>query len=358
VSVPATPPSEHKLPHVEFKIDALLVSGLPNVRYLTGYTGSNGLVLWTPESMTLFTDPRYTIQAGQESSCAVKIVRGPLHLAVAQSIRRKRLKRIGFEKTRLTYETYQGLKEALPLGSSLKPVGPIVDQFRMIKSEEEIEKIRRSVQTNSEAFENALRNVRVGISELELSAELDYQMRKLGAQRPAFETIVASGPRTALPHAQPTHERLKSNELVLIDVGAHQDGYSSDMTRMIFMGKPERATRAMYNAVLEAQLAAIAVVRPGVTAQRVDRAARQALKPAGLDKAFVHSTGHGLGLEIHEAPRLGKKDKTRLEAGMVITIEPGAYLEGTGGVRIEDTVLVTQSGCEVLTPTSKELRVL
>ncbi len=358
MSGPATARAEHKLPHDEHKIDALLVSGLPNVRYLTGYTGSNGLVLWTPESMTLFTDPRYTIQAAHESSCAVKIARGPLYLAVAQAIHRKRLKRIGFERSRLVYDTYRALKEALPLGSSLKPIGPIVDQFRMIKSDVEIDQIRRSVQTNSAAFDLAARQIRVGMSELELAAELDYQMRKLGAQKAAFETIVAFGARTALPHAQPTQERLKGDELLLIDMGACQDGYSSDMTRMLFIGKPGAKDRAMYAAVLEAQLAAIAAVRPGVTAQQVDRAARQALKPAGLDKAFVHSTGHGLGLEIHEAPRLGKKDKTRLEAGMVITIEPGAYVEGTGGVRIEDTVLVTSNGCEVLTPTSKELRVL
>ena len=358
MSARATTLPAHELPHAEHKIDALLISGLPNVRYLTGYTGSNGMVLWTPESITLFTDPRYTIQAGQECSCPVKIARGPLHLAVVQSIRRKRLKRIGFEKARLLYDTYRVLKEALPLGSSLRPLGPIVDQLRMIKSDLEIEKIRRSVQTNSDAFARAVRHIRIGMSELDLAAELEYQMRKLGAQKAAFETIVASGARTALPHAQPTRERLKGDELVLIDMGACQDGYTSDMTRMLVLGKPSRKVKAMYNAVLGAQLAAIAAVRPGVTAQQVDRAARQALKPAGLDKAFVHSTGHGLGLEIHEAPRLGKKDKTPLRAGMVITIEPGAYVQGAGGVRIEDTVLVTETGHEILTPTSKELAVL
>jgi Xaa-Pro aminopeptidase len=340
------------------KIDALLVSALPNVRYLSGYTGSNGMVLWTPDTMTLFTDPRYAIQASSESSCKVKIARGPLHAAVAQSIKRKRLKRIGFEKARLTYDTYATLKETLQLGSGLRPIGPVIDQLRMIKREDEIARIRRSVRTNSEAFARAIRHIRAGVSESDIAAEIDYQMRRLGAQKTAFETIVASGQRTALPHAHPTQERLKGNELLLIDMGACQDGYTSDMTRMLFLGKPAGKIKSMYKAVLEAQLAAISTVRPGVTAQQVDRKAREALKPAGLDKAFVHSTGHGLGLEIHEAPRLGKKDKTRLEAGMVITIEPGAYVEGLGGIRIEDTVLVTQNGCEVLTPTSKELMVL
>jgi len=354
----ATVGHARELPHAEYKIDALLVTAQSNVRYLTGYTGSNGMVLWTADSMTLFTDPRYTIQAAQESSCAVKIARGPLHLAVAQSIQRRRLKRIGFEKARLTYETYDALKQALPLGSSLRPIAGYIEKLRMIKSPDEIARIRTSVNTNSQAFASALSHIRLGVSESEVAAEIEYQMRKLGAQKTAFETIVAAGERTALPHAQPTDRTLRNNELLLIDMGACQSGYTSDMTRMLFVGKPDRNTKSMYQAVLNAQLAAIAEVRPGTTAMRVDRAARRALKPAGLDKAFVHSTGHGLGLEIHEAPRLGKKDETRLEAGMVITIEPGAYVEGSGGIRIEDTVLVTENGCEVLTPTSKELILL
>lgn len=316
------------------------------------------MVLWTREGMTLFTDPRYRIQASNESSCKVKIARGPLHAAVSQSIKRQRLKRIGFEKARLTYDVYDALREGLPAGAGLRPLGPVIDLLRMVKRDDEIARIRRSVQTNSKAFAHSIQHIRAGVSESDIAAEIEYQMRKLGAQKPAFETIVAAGPRTALPHAHPTQERLNGDELLLIDMGACQDGYTSDMTRMLFLGNPSRKITSMYRAVLDAQLAAISEVRPGVTAKQVDRAAREALKPAGLEKAFVHSTGHGLGLEIHEAPRLGKKDKTRLAAGMVITIEPGAYLEGFGGMRIEDTVLVTRNGCEVLTPTSKELIVL
>jgi Xaa-Pro aminopeptidase len=190
--------------------------------------------------------------------------------------------------------------------------------------------------------------------ERDVAAELDYQMRIFGAEKPAFDTIVASGERTALPHASPTGRRLEENDLLLIDMGACLDGYMSDMTRMAFMGFPNKRVRGLYAGVLEAQLAAIAVVRPGVTAARVDAAAREVLKRHALDHYFVHSTGHGLGIEIHENPRIGKKDQTRLAAGMAITIEPGAYIEGWGGVRIEDTVLVTANGCEVLTPTTKE----
>jgi Xaa-Pro aminopeptidase len=183
-------------------------------------------------------------------------------------------------------------------------------------------------------------------------------MRRAGAEKVAFDTIVATGVRSALPHAQPGSAKLASGDLVVVDMGAMQDGYASDMTRMLFVGQPDAKAKRMYRAVLEAQLAAIAAVRPGITAMHVDRAARRVLKTEGLDRAFTHSTGHGLGLEIHEPPRLGRKEKVRLEPGMAITIEPGVYLEGVGGVRIEDTVVVTQSGCEILTPTSKELRSL
>lgn len=343
----------------ELKIDALLVSAPPNVRYLSGFTGDNGLLLVTPESQTLFTDPRFTIQAAEECTCEVTTVsKTPLDQAALQAIRKKRIKRVGFEASRLLYEMYRRLVESLPKGAKLKPIGPVVDKLRMIKSDEEIARIRRSVLTNSEAFEKATRNIKPGIRESAIAAELEYQMRRLGAEKAAFETIVAMGPRSALPHAQPTARKLGKDELLLIDMGACQDGYMSDMTRVLFTGTPNRRVRTMYNAVLKAQLAAIDTVRPGVTAAQVDRAARRVLETEGLGKEFVHSTGHGLGLEIHEGPRLGRRDKTKLEAGMAITIEPGAYVRDFGGIRIEDTVLVTKNGCEILTPTSKELRLL
>jgi Xaa-Pro aminopeptidase len=180
-------------------------------------------------------------------------------------------------------------------------------------------------------------------------------MRMAGAEKNAFETIVAFGPRTALPHAHPTRRKLEANELLLIDMGCALNGYASDMTRMAFLGTPTPRIRKLYKAVAEAQRAGLGAVRAGMPSGKVDAAAREVLKRHELDKAFVHSTGHGLGLEIHEGPRIAKKEKTKLQAGMVITIEPGAYLEGFGGVRIEDTVLVTEKGCEILTPTSKEL---
>lgn len=354
----ATMPQPFRAPAFDFaseRIDALLITGPANVRYLSGYTGSNGLIVVTPRSAVLFTDPRYAIQASQEVACSVRIVaRGPLLPAAAGFLRRLRSRRVGFEKAHLSYEQHALLTDRLP-GFTLIPLGPVIERQRMVKSEQELARIRRSVATNSRAFDRALKAIRPGVAEIEIAAEIEYHMRRLGAEKPAFETIVASGDRSALPHARPTSKKLKAAELTLIDMGATEDGYASDMTRVLHIGRPSPKIRRMYNAVLEAQLAAIDAVRPGVAAGRVDQAARAVLKRHGLDRMFTHSTGHGLGLEIHEAPRLGKRDTTKLEAGMAITIEPGAYVQGFGGIRIEDTVVVTAAGCEVLTPTPKEL---
>ncbi len=342
-------------------LDAMLVSGAPNVRYLTGFTGDNGAVLVAGGRATLFTDPRFEIQAAQEAAsaaCRVKISRGPLLVDVVAAIKRLGLRRIGYEPARMTCDAFELLKSKLPMRASLEPAAGWIEQLRMVKSAEELARIRRSVETNSRAFEQTARRVRAGMKESDLAAELEYRMRRLGAEKPSFDTIVAGGARSALPHAQPTAARLAAGQLVVVDMGALQDGYCSDMTRMLFLGNPDGKVKRTYRAVLEAQLAAIDAVRAGVPTAKVDRAARQVLKGYGLDRTFVHSTGHGLGLEIHEPPRIGRRDKNRLAAGMAITIEPGVYLEGFGGIRIEDTVVVTDTGCEILTPTPKDLLVI
>jgi Xaa-Pro aminopeptidase len=343
----------------ERKLDALIVSFAPNLRYLTGFTGSNGLFLALPGGDgILFTDPRYTIQSKQEVSCRVRICTTPLLPQLIAAMSREGVHQLGVEAAHMTFAQHDTLRSALPLGVALAPVSGWLEQHRMTKSPAEIAAIRRSVETNSTAFERAVRHARAGMREADLAAELDYRMRLAGAEGTAFETIVATGVRSALPHARPTGVRLANGDLVVVDMGAMQDGYSSDMTRMLFLGRPGAKVKRLYGAVLEAQLAAIAAVRPGVTAMQVDRAARRVLKAEKLEKAFVHSTGHGLGLEIHEPPRLGKNEKLRLTPGMAITIEPGVYLEGFGGIRIEDTVVVTPSGCEILTPTPKNLRLV
>ncbi len=330
-------------------LDAIVVSTLVNVRYYTGFKGSNALLLVTRKGSLLFTDPRYTTQAQQESNCPVRIVAGPLLKALASKLKALGAKRIGFEDAKLSYSLYCGLSE---LGK-LVPLGDAVEKPRWIKTSAEIEAIRASVKLNSSALERAMKHFKVGMKEKDLAAEIDHQMRKLGAERNAFDTIVASGTHSALPHAHPRDTRIQAGSFLLIDMGACLNGYMSDMTRSFGVGSVPRKALRIYKAVLEAQLAAIDAVRPGKLAGQIHAAAVKVLKGHGLDQYFIHSTGHGLGLEIHEAPRLGKKVQTPLEAGMVITIEPGVYEEGFGGVRIEDTVLVTENGVEVLTETPK-----
>jgi Xaa-Pro aminopeptidase len=340
------------------KLDCLLVSLSPNLRYLSGFTGSNGALLVLPDRSILFTDPRYRTQAAQETTCKLRVGKGPLVMDVLAAIAKLGVRRIGFEPARMTCDTLETFKLRLPMRSAMEPVTGWIEELRMVKSAGELALIRRSVETNSRAFEETVRHAKAGMTERDLAAELEYRMRRLGADKPSFETIVASGIRSALPHAQPTAARLTRGDLVVIDMGAFQDGYASDMTRMLAVGKPGTRQRRMFRAVKEAQLAALHAVRAGVTTVSVDRAARRVLAGYGLDHCFIHSTGHGLGLEIHEPPRLGKRDRLRLAEGMAITIEPGAYIEGFAGVRIEDTVVVTKTGCEILTPTSKDLVVI
>jgi Xaa-Pro aminopeptidase len=341
------------------KIDALIVPFGANLRYLTGFTGSNGLLLAMPDGdAVLFTDPRYRLQAARQVNCDIQVCTGHLLPALIEVIKQVRLRRIGFDPDRMTCAQRDAISSGLPMRAALIPITGWIETLRAVKSASEIALIRRSVETNSSAFAQAVKHARAGMRESDLAAELDYRMRKHGAEKPAFDTIVATGERSALPHAQPSAARLRNGDMVVVDMGAFQDGYASDMTRMLHLGEPGAKARHLYRSVLEAQRAALDGVRPGISAMHVDRLARRVLKTEKLDNAFIHSTGHGLGLEIHEPPRLGKKEKMRLQEGMAITIEPGAYLEGFGGVRIEDTVVVTRTGCEILTPTSKELYVL
>lgn len=341
------------------ELDATLVSSLTNIRYLTGFTGSNGLLLVTGRQATLLTDPRYTLQAKAETEgSGVKVVIAKSSLEEALAPRLAKLKRIGFENNRMTYRSWEHLQRSLPMHATLQPIGAAIEMQRMVKSESEIAAIQESVRINSGAFDAAVARFRAGMTETDFAAEIEYQMRLLGAEKPSFDTIVAFRKNSALPHARPGAAKIDGNGLLLVDMGTFRGGYASDMTRCIHLGKPGAKTRSLYRAVLEAQLAGVAAVAPGVAAGEVDAAARRVLRKHGLEKAFIHSTGHGLGLEIHEAPRLGRGDGTILQAGMAITIEPGAYIDGTGGVRIEDTVLTTSTGVAILTPTPKELVIL
>jgi Xaa-Pro aminopeptidase len=336
---------------------AFLTLARPNVRYLSGFTGSNGAVLVTADRALLLTDPRYEIQAARESDCDVKVVRGPLAKEVAVWVKRFRARALAIERNRISLDDFERLREAAGT-VRLKPLTGAVEQLRTVKSSAEIATIKASVQLNSAALEQALTRFKPSMTEIDLAAEIDYRMRRLGADGPAFEAIVASGERSALPHARPTDHPILSDRLLLVDVGATVAGYASDMTRTHAVGKLSPKWRRMYRAVLESQLAAVDAVKPGASCSTIDQTAREVLRGYGLEKLFIHSTGHGLGLEVHERPRLDRKERTKLQPGMVITIEPGVYQEGFGGIRIEDTVAVTSRGCEILTPTGKELVVL
>ncbi len=338
--------------------DFLLVCGMANIRYLTGFPGSSGYLLVAPDSLVLYTDGRYDIQARRQTrDVEVRISTGSLLAALAGDFKKRRIRRLGFEQNRISFDTYHYLRGELR-GRRFQPLNGLVEKLRMIKSDGEIDRIRASVDLNSAAFERVCHKARPGWTEARLASEIEYEMRKLGAERAAFETIAASGERSALPHAQPNISHLRRNALIVVDHGAILDGYTSDMTRMICFGRVDQRQRELFEAVREAQLAAVGAVKAGVRAGTVDRGARQVLRKFKLEKEFSHSAGHGLGLEIHEPPRIGPKEDLRLRAGMVITIEPGAYVEGVGGARIEDVVAVTKNGCEVLTKTPRDLRVL
>jgi Xaa-Pro aminopeptidase len=339
------------------KVDALVVTHLPNVRYLCGFTGSAGILLFTSGRRPLFcTDGRYTEQAAQQVQGArVSIVKAAGMPVVAAACARLGLKRVAVEADHLTVAELNALQKELGKGVRVVALCGMVETLRAQKDDEEIELLRRAVQLSSRLFRPWLRSLRAGVVESAAAGTLEHMARKAGAERMSFETIVASGTRSALPHGIASSTKLPAEGFVVLDYGVVLDGYCSDMTRTVHLGKVSKEARGLYHAVLEAQLAAISVVHAGVTAGEVDRAARQVLKRAKLGQYFTHSTGHGVGLEIHELPRLAAGSNAVRLPGLVITIEPGVYLPGKCGIRIEDMLLVTERGYEVLTPVSKEL---
>lgn len=335
-------------------IGHLIVTNPANIFYLTGFRGSAGVAIFGRGRPSLLVDPRYTLQA-QSQALGIEIteVRHGLLAATAVWLRRRRALRIGFESAHLTVREFGTLRRNGPSKARWVAASGITESLREVKSDPEAAQIREACQLTAAAFAETLPLVRAGESERDLALEIEFRMRRMGADGVAFETIVASGPRAALPHARPTAKRLKPRELVIFDLGAILGGYAADMTRTVYLGSPDRRVRRLYESVLNAQEAAIGCVRGGVSAGEVDAAARRRLAKDRLDQYFTHSTGHGVGIEIHESPRIGKGEKAVIAAGSVVTVEPGIYIEGFGGIRIEDTVLVNQNGAEVLTPASK-----
>ena len=339
----------------EEKVGGFVVTSLPNVQYLTGFTGSAGALLVTNSRATFFTDTRYALQVREEvRNSRVVIAKEAASVAAAKQAARLRSSRIGMEADTLPFASYRRMKELLPK-KKLVPTRGLVEALRVEKDEMEIALIRNAVHLGSRALEETLPLLRPGMAELEVAAEIEYRMRRYGGERPSFETIVATGPRAALPHARATTRRIRPKEFILLDLGVILSGYASDMTRTVFLGKAPAKAARMYRAVKEAVEEAEQHVVAGRSAESVDKAARRVLRRYGYERYFTHGLGHGLGMEVHELPRIGRGQTAPLPEGAAITIEPGVYLEGYGGVRIEDVVVVRKTGAELLTPTSKEL---
>lgn len=336
--------------------EALLITHLPDVRWLTGFTGSSGAVALMKGKAALFTDSRYTTQAKEEvAPLRVVIGKGAPGNVAAAWLAEQGITRCGFDAATTTVAALEVMRKAVPAKlrrSFFVAQSGLVARLREVKDEDEIALMRAAAQLGCKLFNGVLERMAPGKTEAEIAAGLEFAARLAGAEAMSFETIVASGERSALPHGRASSAKLPRRGFVTLDFGVVLNGYCSDMTRTVHLGKPSAKARDVYHSVLEAQEAAVAAVRAGVSCGDVDEAARSVLERAGLGKWFTHSTGHGVGLEIHEGPRVAAKQEQKLEEGMVITIEPGVYLPGEFGVRIEDTIVVTRTGCEVLTAAS------
>jgi Xaa-Pro aminopeptidase len=343
------------------RLDALLVTHLPNISYLCGFTGSAGVLVVSQLEYLFFTDGRYTEQAHQEvKGVRIKILPGKSGAVAAADwiAKQKSWRRIGIDAAHMTVAERGAFAKTLAGKARLVAAPPIVEHMRMVKDPEEIARIRAACHLGVALFDRLLKVVRPGVSETQVAGELEFETRQLGAQQMAFPTIIAGGSRSALPHGRASQAKLPLRGFVVCDFGVILADYCSDMARTLHLCSPPKEARRVYQAVLEAQQAALDAVKPGATVGEVDLAARKLLQKQGLGEFFTHSTGHGVGLEIHEAPRIAAGQPEPLRPGMVITIEPGAYVPGKWGVRIEDTVVVTDSGYEILTPCSKELMLL
>jgi Xaa-Pro aminopeptidase len=327
------------------------------MRYISGFTGE-GLLLITLDDTCLLTDGRYKTQVGMESPGWMVLISDNSSLkALAEFCRERHLTSIGFEKDDITFQQFEKFQAELGR-SDLRPVAGLVESLRLVKDHDEIAMIQSAGVVAGAAFCYVLGYIHPGQTEREIASCIDYFLRSRGDGPPAFETIVAAGERAAMPHGCATPVEVRSGQLVVMDFGARCQGYMSDMTRTVCVGRSDAMQRRVYEIVLEAQLGAIDLIRPGVIAGQVDEAARRVIAEAGYGDNFTHSLGHGVGLNIHEAPRLAPKEGLILKAGMIVTVEPGVYIPGWGGVRIEDTVLVTETGCEILTPVTKDFMVL
>jgi len=337
-------------------IDGILISYITNVRYVTRFSGSSGCVLLTKKDRVFCTDPRYEEQAKQEvKGFEFLIEKEGRPKEIIERARALGIKTLGFEST-ASYDFYRAL---LRKGIKIKAVGNFIEDLRRVKDADELVLIRKAILRAEKAFLRVKGVIGPGFTERQVALRLEESLKKEGCYALPFDIIVASGANSALPHAKPTEKKIKPGDLVVVDWGGEAGGYFSDMTRSFLVkGRDPSRKKEIYDTVLQANIRAIHAAAPGLSGRVVDRVARDSIKKAGYGEYFGHGTGHGVGLEVHELPRISRLGRESLKAGMVFTIEPGVYIPGIGGVRIEDMVLVEKSGCRVLTSLPKGLEIL
>jgi len=336
-------------------LDSLIVTEINHVRYLSGFTGSNGIVVLAPPKSFFLTDFRYGVQAQKEvKDCKIVIASRQLITELPKLPVFAKGARIGIEGDFISLTLLNKLKELLP-EVTFKPTSLLIESLSVVKDNDEIGRIRKSVRIADKAFAEILNEIKPGIKEKDVALEIEYKMRKLGAENVSFETIVASGQRSAMPHGIASEKKLRKGDFVTIDFGCLYQGYASDITRTLVLGKATDKQKKIYNIVLTAQKAACRAVKPGMACSRLDSVARDMIMKAGYGDYFGHGLGHGIGLMVHDKPVLSPQSNEVLEPGMAITIEPGIYISNWGGVRIEDDVLVTANGGQILSKSPKEL---
>lgn len=339
------------------ELDCLIVEHLPNLRYLTGFSGSTGCLLVTRDGGWFVCDSRYTLQARDEVAGMLIVEHGQRLEAIAALQQEQGWQRIGFEAAHTVVSSHQELAARLP-DVALIPVGVELDGVRDRKDHQELAALERVAQLGSDAMLATVPLIRPGMTEAALALQLEFEMRQRGAEGRGFDFIVASGQRGAMPHGRASAKQIQAGELVTLDFGAVLDGYHSDETVTVAVGSCDSRQQEVYSAVLTAHDRAIAAVRPGISCKELDAVARDYIRDQGFGGFFGHGLGHGVGLEVHEKPTLSPRSHATLAAGMVVTVEPGIYIPGWGGVRIEDTVAVTADGCRILTRVPKKLMVV
>lgn len=342
----------------ELEVDAIITENQPNRRYISGFTGSSGWAIVSHKQATLLTDFRYIDQAKEQAPNfeIVNTQRAPLP-AIAEELKRSGVKKLAFEKHLVTYNTYEEWKSAFDF-VELVPTNGVIEQLREVKDESEIQLIKEATRIADAAFTHVLNFIKPGVRELDVALELEFHMRKLGASSSSFDIIVASGKRGALPHGAASEKLIQAGEMVTMDFGALYQGYVSDITRTVSVGEPDPKMKEIYDIVLRAQLNGVEKLKPGMTGKEADALTRDIIRDAGYAEAYGHSTGHSIGLLVHETPNLSAASSAILKPGNVVTVEPGIYVTDLGGVRIEDDVLITETGCEILTKSTKELLIL